>query len=184
MPSRSALAVLAAALVGGGAVGGAALSGQDAAPSGQERSREALVAERGARVMPFSLDATTHVFDATRTGGVQRVVAHDPRDARQIGLIRGHLRKEAAAFRRGDFGDPASIHGESMPGLATLEAGYERIDVIYRDRADGAQITYRTGDRALAGAVGDWFAAQLRDHGADATSGGGPSPSEHEAHQG
>lgn len=170
MPDRRITSLIAAAAL---AVGGALAVG---ATGGEGDSREAAVAERGARVMPFSLDATTHVFDATATGGSQRVVADNPRDREQIRLVRGHLRKEAVAFRRGDFGDPASIHGKQMPGLAALQAGFQRIKVIYRDLPDGAEITYRTGDRALASAVADWFDAQLRDHGTDAAKGNEERP--------
>jgi len=173
MPDRRIIALLAA----GGVVAVVAVGGEG-------RPREVAVAERGAKVMPFSLDATTHVFDATATGGTQRVVADDPRDGEQIRLIREHLRREAVAFRRGDFADPASIHGTEMPGLAALEAGYERIEVSYRDLPDGAEIAYRTDDPALAVAVADWFDAQLGDHGGDAVKGEGRSDSDHSSHQG
>jgi len=173
MPKRPIIALLAfAVLAAGGAVAAFAWGGE-------ERSREAAIAERGAKVMPFSLDATTHVFDATATGGTQRVVADDPRDRGEIRLIREHLRDEATAFQRGDFADPASIHGEDMPGLEALQAGFERIEVSYRDLPDGAEIAYRTDDRALAGALADWFEAQLRDHGGDATTGDDPDHSSH-----
>lgn len=141
----------------------------------EDQSREAVVAERGATVMPFSLDATTHVFDAEIRGGTQRVVVDDPSDSDQIRLVREHLRTEAAAFRRGDFADPASIHGHEMPGIAALKTGYKRIDVRYRELPDGAEIAYRTDDRSLAGAVASWFDAQLADHGDDATKGTGRS---------
>jgi len=173
MRKRPIIALLAVAvLAAGGAVAAVAMGGE-------ERSREAAVAERGATVMPFSLDATTHVFDATATGGSQRVVADDPRDRDQIRLIRQHLREEAAAFQRGDFADPASIHGEEMPGLAALQGGFKRIEVSYLDLPDGAEIAYRTDDPALAAALADWFEAQLRDHGGDATTGDDANHSSH-----
>ncbi len=163
MPDRRIIALLAAAtLAVGGAVAGVTTGNDD-------RTREAAVAERGAKVMPFSLDATTHIFDADDTGGTQRVIADDRSDSEQIRLVREHLRKEAAAFQRGDFADPASIHGNDMPGLAALKAGFNRIAVSYRDLPDGAEIAYRTNDRGLATAVGNWFNAQLTDHGKDAT---------------
>jgi hypothetical protein len=49
--------------------------------------RQAEVAQRGATVMPFDLDRTTHRFTKSPTGGVQSVVADDPADATQIGRI-------------------------------------------------------------------------------------------------
>ena len=44
-------------------------------------SRQAEVAEAGAEVMPFDLDATTHIFTATDSGGTQEVIADDASDA-------------------------------------------------------------------------------------------------------
>ena len=155
-------AVTAVALVAGGAR-------QD--PGEGRTERQALVAERGQTVMPFDLEQTTHRFTPTVTGGVQDVVADQRGDTEQIDLIRAHLRKEAAAFSRGDFADPARIHGADMPGLAELQDGYDRFEVHYEDRADGATLTYTTEDSALADALHEWFQAQLGDHGAHAESG-------------
>ncbi|MFE9677181.1 aspartate carbamoyltransferase [Streptomyces sp. NPDC006259] len=133
--------------------------------------RQETVAERGQSVMPFDLEQTTHRFTPTETGGVQDVVADQADDTKQIGLIRTHLQQEATAFGRGDFGDPAQIHGDSMPGLKGLQEGYERIEVRYRERPDGATLTYATDEPALVDALHDWFQAQLSDHGDHAESG-------------
>ncbi|MEU5891801.1 aspartate carbamoyltransferase [Streptomyces sp. NPDC047461] len=137
----------------------------------RQSARQAAVAERGQTVMPFDLEQTTHHFTPTETGGVQDVVADQPDDTPQIGLIRTHLQQEADAFSRGDFGDPARIHGDSMPGLKGLQEGYERIEVRYRERSDGATLTYATDEPALVDALHDWFEAQLSDHGGHAESG-------------
>lgn len=133
--------------------------------------RQEAVAERGRTVMPFDLEETTHHFTPTKTGGVQDVVADQPDDATQVNLIRTHLQQEAEAFSQGDFGDPAQIHGDSMPGLVELEEGYKHIEVRYRERPDGATLTYETEAPALVDALHDWFEAQLSDHGDHAESG-------------
>lgn len=132
-------------------------------------TRQADIAERGAQVMPFDLERTTHIFEPRDDGGFQSVVADDPSDAEQIGLIRSHLQEEADKFRRGDFGDPATIHGDAMPGLEALRAGSGHIDLRYGELPDGGQIRYTTTDPTLVTALDDWFAAQLSDHGSDAT---------------
>ena len=80
--------------------------------------RQESVAAAGAQVMPFDLDATTHIFTDTDTGGIQDVVADDPTDVANIEMIEQHLAEEAAKFRTGDFSDPESIHGSTMPGSA------------------------------------------------------------------
>jgi len=133
------------------------------------RSRQAEVAARGAQVMPFGLEQTTHVFQQLPDGGLQTVTANDPANTEQIALIQAHLQEEAVKFRRGDFGDPATIHGQDMPGLADLKAGATKIDVQYTALPDGGQIRYTTSDPALTMALHHWFAAQISDHGAHAT---------------
>ena len=122
------------------------------------------VAAIGAAVMPFDLDATTHVFEKTPEGGLQQVVS-DTNDPEQILLIRQHLQEEATRFASGDFHDPAMIHGEEMPGLHDLVMGHERLAIEYGELPDGAQIRYSSGDPELVTALHMWFDAQLADHG-------------------
>ncbi len=130
-----------------------------------EQRRQAVVAERGAAVMPFDLDQTMHHFERLPDGGLQTVKADSASDAEQIALIQAHLREEAGRFSRGDFDDPATIHGDDMRGLAALRQGAGRITVSYDALPDGAQIRYTTTDPALVDALHDWFAAQVSDHG-------------------
>jgi hypothetical protein len=153
---RAALVAIAVAAVGGAGFGIAtAFTGP---------SREDLVAERSAEVMPFDLAATTHHFEPTPEGGRQTVVADDPGDRGQITLIQQHLRAEAAALDRGEFGDPAQIHGSDMPGLAALESNPDELAVSFHPRADGAELRYATDDPVVLDALHDWFAAQSSDH--------------------
>jgi hypothetical protein len=129
--------------------------------------RQALVAERGATVMPFDLSRTTHVFAKQKDGGIQTVIAKTG-NAADVPKIRGHLREEAAAFSRGAFTDPAAIHGMAMPGLAALSSGFRRIRIRYTDVPAGGRIRYSSNDPALVQALHVWFDAQLMDHGAHA----------------
>jgi hypothetical protein len=171
--SRRRVVVAGVGVVLAGAVTAVALvtGGSQQESDADRTERQALVAERGKTVMPFDLEQTTHRFTPTATGGIQDVVADHRGDSEQIGLLRAHLRKEAEAFGRGDFADPARIHGADMPGLAELRDGHDRIAVRYEERADGATLTYTTKDSALVDALHDWFEAQLGDHGAHAESG-------------
>jgi hypothetical protein len=133
--------------------------------------RRSDVAARGALVMPFDLDATTHTFTDADDGGVQVVTADDPDDAVQIERIRMHLRREGDKFARGDFEDPAAIHGHDMEGVADLEAGHREITVTYTDVPDGGRLTYATDRPDLVAAVHAWFARQVVDHGVHAETG-------------
>lgn len=122
----------------------------------------------GAGVMPFDLAKTTHVFRMTESGGVQRVLVKDASATDQVAMIQQHLKHEAEAFQRGDYTDPAALHGSDMPGLKELQAGAKQIHVTYAALPDGAGITFRTTNRHLLTAIHRWFGSQLSEHGADA----------------
>jgi hypothetical protein len=79
-------------------------------------------------------------------------------------LIQGHLLDEAEMFRRGDYSDPAEIHGMDMPGLEELRAGYREIAVEYFELDDGARLVYTTSDDTLVDALHRWFDRQMMDH--------------------
>ena len=157
MKVRTAAALLAAAV-----------STTSSAALAADAPRQVQVERNSEKVMPFSMQSSKHVFIPTATGGVQTVLVPGGNRA-QIGLVRSHLHKEAVAFARGDFRDPASIHGGDMPGLQAMHAGSNRITVRYADVPNGAKITYATADPALVSALHAWFKAQVNDHGAHAT---------------
>jgi hypothetical protein len=136
---------------------------------GAASSRQEVVRDRGQQVMPFDLDQTTHTFRATDTGGIESVTTKTSENKEQIPLIREHLRKEQRRFSRGDFSDPMATHGMTMPGLDVLRDRAASIRITYSERARGAQLTYATDSPTVREAIHEWFAAQLQDHGADAT---------------
>ena len=128
-------------------------------------TRQSQVAARGAQVMPFDLEQTIHVFQRLDDGGRQTVTVKDPANAQQIALIQSHLQHEADKFRRGDFSDPARIHGDEMPGLAELKTGFVQIDIHYTALPNGGEIRYTTANPSLVTALHRWFMAQVSDHG-------------------
>jgi hypothetical protein len=143
----------------------AALSGCGSSSATDHDSRQDEVAERGAQVMPFDLEKTTHRFSKNIHGVTETVVADDPADVQQITLIRAHLRKERSRFADGDFADPAAIHGRDMPGLRILEQGAPAIDIRYTDVREGGRITFKARDPDLVNALHAWADAQVDDHG-------------------
>jgi hypothetical protein len=135
-----------------------------AAPAlADEAAHRAEVERKSEHVMPFSMNRTHHVFNATVDGGTQAVLVLDG-DPRQIALVRSHLRKEARAFARGDFSDPQAIHGAAMPGLAALKSSRGKLGVRYAEIGDGAQIVFTSRDPRTVEALHRWFAAQVSDH--------------------
>lgn len=134
-----------------------------------QAQRQADVSQRGKDVMPFSLDATQHIFSKNAEGGVQKVVARQPADAQQVRLVRQHLKDIQAQFLKGDFSGPSHIHGQQMPGLAELQAAPAgQIAIQYQDVPGGAQLTFATRNALLVAAIHEWFDAQVSDHGKDA----------------
>ena len=89
-------------------------------------------------------------------------------DARQVALVRSHLRKEAAAFARGDYSDPMTIHGATMPGIDGLRKAGAGIAISYAKIPSGARITFVSADAQVVAALHSWFGAQVSDHGHDA----------------
>jgi hypothetical protein len=134
----------------------------------QEMGQQEHVHQMGQTVMPFDLDKTTHIFEMTDSGGVQSVVVKDAQDKDQVELIRQHLRHEAEAFQQGDYADPTSLHGATMPGLSELESHHAEITVSYSELPLGAALTFETQNRHLVTEIHRWFGAQLSEHGADA----------------
>lgn len=96
-----------------------------------DAERQAEVAQRGAEVMPFSLKATTHIFTKSDDGGSQQVIAKNPSDSRQIGLIRKHLREIQTQFQRGDFSGPARTHGSRHARVGATQGGKAWSDIDY-----------------------------------------------------
>ena len=130
-------------------------------------------AEREREVMPFNLEQTLHIFEDTRAGGIERVIAQAG-DTENIRLIREHLKEESERFAQGDFSDPAYLHGETMSGLSKLKAAGEagKLEVAYEPLPEGAQLTFESDDPAVIIALHLWFQAQVADHGDHAS---GPS---------
>jgi hypothetical protein len=135
---------------------------------GPTATKQEHIHQMGQTVMPFDLNKTTHIFRMTDSGGVQSVVVKNAQDKDQIPLVRQHLRHEAEAFQHGDYSDPTSLHGKTMPGVSELEGHHASIAVAYSELPLGAALTFKTGDRHLATEIHRWFGAQLSEHGADA----------------
>ena len=119
-------------------------------------------------VMPFDLGKTLHIFKMTMEGGIERVVTREAQWNDQVPSIQKHLQLEAERFQKGDYSDPAKLHGANMPGLKELQEGAARIKVSYATLPNGAEIRFETSDIRLLTAIHRWFGAQLSEHGADA----------------
>lgn len=132
------------------------------------QTRQEHIHQMAHSVMAFDMSKTVHIFKMTESGGVMRVAAKDSGASDQIALIQQHLQHEAEQFQKGNYSDPAMLHGANMPGLKELQGGASHIKVSYSSLPNGAEITFETKDMRLLTAVHRWFGAQLSEHGADA----------------
>jgi|SRR5215469_11174821 len=131
--------------------------------------RQQAVAQKGAMAMPFNVHNSTHVFQKNTTGGIQQVLAKDPKDKDLISDIRDHLLMEAERFSQGDYSDPMKIHGKDMPGVQYLrKVKPGQIAITYRELPAGAAVDYVGRDTITVDAIHKWFDAQLSDYGEDA----------------
>ena len=131
-------------------------------------TRQAEVARRGADVMPFDLQATTHTFTKTADGGTQRVTAKNSADSRQVDLVRAHLHDIQARFLKGDFSGSVHIQGEAMPGLAQLKAADPGRVAALRDETP----TIRSGRFDLQRGWSSWPAVAATPAGGFDSEGG------------
>src|SRR5215472_3897907 len=76
------------------------------------------LSERGAQVMGFSQEKTTHHFELNQDGGVIEARANNLKDAATLGEIRGHFGHIAKMFAAGDFNAPMLVHAQNVPGTA------------------------------------------------------------------
>lgn len=139
-----------------------------AMPISAQITQQERVHHMSSDVMPFDVSKAMHIFRMTEDGGVERVIAKEPAVGEIIVKIQQHLQHEAEQFQKGDYADPANLHGAEMPALKELQERASQIKVSYLALPNGAEITFSTRDLHALTAVHRWFGAQLSEHGADA----------------
>src|SRR6476659_3014559 len=83
-------------------------------------TQQSALDERGAHVMGFDQQKTTHHFYLYPDGGAIDVAANDPNDEADIKAARAHLPHIAKMFGEGDFSAPVLVHATNVPGTADL----------------------------------------------------------------
>ncbi len=150
-PSRELLVVL----IGLAAVGHVAAA--------QERDHHAMNA-RGDKVMGFDQAATSHHFFLYEDGGAIEVTVKDRADKKNLDAIRSHLPHIMQSFGKGDFSDPAFVHGEGVAGTETMQRLRDRIAYKYEDMRDGGRIRISTRHARALAAVHEFLRFQITEH--------------------
>jgi hypothetical protein len=150
--------IIAAALL---AFAPAAAAG-DQTPSTHRHSAE--LNARGAKIMGFDQEKTTHRFLLFADGGAIVVAISDPADAANLAAIRSHLPHLATMFGAGNFAAPMLVHDANVPGATDLARLRDRIEYKYTETRDGGRVDITTTDAGAVAAVHAFLRFQITDH--------------------
>ena len=119
---------------------------------------------RGAHVMGFDQDATTHHFYLYADGGAIDVAANDQADRVNVTAIRSHLPHIVQMFGSGDFSSPMLVHAANVPGTADLARLTDRVRFSYVETTRGGRVEAKTSDPAALEALYAFLRFQISDH--------------------
>jgi hypothetical protein len=130
----------------------------------QQASHPSSLDERGAHVMGFDQQKTTHHFYLYADGGAIDVSANDPNDQSDISAARAHLPHIAKMFGNGDFSAPVLVHATNVPGTADLARLKDRLSYRYEETPRGGRVNIVTADPEALAALHSFLRFQIADH--------------------
>jgi len=129
------------------------------------QDHHASAGRRGANVMGFDQERTSHHFSLFTDGGRIDVRVKDPSDTANRDGIRSHLPHIARMFANGDFNAPMLVHdATSVPGTTVMAARKSTIQYRYVETADGGRVEIVTTDPEAIGAVHAFLRFQIAEH--------------------
>lgn len=126
--------------------------------------RHADVNRRGAQVMGFEQEKTTHHFYLYPDGGAIDVAVNDAADGTNLEAIRAHLPHIAMLFGAGNFEAPMLVHDTNVPGTAQMAQWKDRITYSYVETPKGGRVDIRTADAGALAAIHAFLEFQIIDH--------------------
>jgi hypothetical protein len=130
----------------------------------QQMEKQKALKKRGADVMGFDQDATTHHFKLTPDGGAIEVTAKIGADSAVVAEVRNHLRAIASEFARGNFNQPFQTHGEVPSGVSVMQKSDRAISYRYEDLPLGGAVRIETKDTRAREAVHEFLRYQITEH--------------------
>ncbi len=124
----------------------------------------AQMEHRGDQAMGFSHEKTTHHFLLLSNGGAIQVEANDPNDDMSRDQIRKHLSHIAQMFADGNFDAPMLIHGQTPPGVATMQKLKKEIHYEYVQTDRGARVVITTNSDKALSAIHEFLRFQIKEH--------------------
>lgn len=130
----------------------------------QTATDHAQMNHRGAQVMGFDQEKTTHHFLLFEDGGAIDVSAKDMTNKTDLEAIRAHLPHIAMKFGQGDFAAPALVHATDVPGTKELATLKDKVSWTYAETPAGGRVDILTTDPAALSAVHAFLKYQIEDH--------------------
>jgi hypothetical protein len=119
---------------------------------------------RGAQVMGFSQEKTTHHFVLTFDGGVIDVRANDVKDTKSRAEIRMHFQHIVSMFANGDFTDPMLVHATNVPGTAVMKQRKDELHWDFVETPRGAKLVITADNKPALDALHEFLRFQIEDH--------------------
>jgi hypothetical protein len=119
---------------------------------------------RGAQVMGFDQDKTTHHFFLYEDGGAIDVSVKDAADKTNLDAIRAHLPHIVVMFSEGNFEAPMMVHGTTVPGTPEMKAAKTAIKWVYEETPKGGRVNITTTNAAALKGVHAFLTYQITDH--------------------
>jgi hypothetical protein len=129
-----------------------------------QQDHQAMVNEHGDHVMGFSHDKTTHHFELHYDGGLIDVRANDAKDSESRDQIRSHFHHIAQMFAEGNFNAPMLVHGQNVPGTATMTQLKNQLHWELQETSRGARLVVTADSKLALEAVHQFLRFQIEDH--------------------
>ena len=121
--------------------------------------------QRGALVMGFDQNRTTHHFLLFTDGGAIDVSVNDPADTQNRAAIRSHLPHIAMMFGEGNFDAPMLVHDSTnVPGTKLMTERKGVIRYQYVETLNGGRVNIVTSDPDALAAVHAFLKFQIAEH--------------------
>jgi hypothetical protein len=146
------------------ATAAAALGAQVATTTAPTQDPHAQMNHRGAQVMGFDQDKTSHHFYLYADGGAIEVSVKDAADTTNLTAIRAHLPHIVVMFSEGNFEAPMMVHGTTVPGTPEMKAVKGAITWKYEEQAKGGRVTITSADAGALKAIHTFLRYQITDH--------------------
>lgn len=141
-----------------------AASTQGQAQSTAAQDPHAQMNHRGAMVMGFDQDKTTHHFFLYEDGGAIDVSVKDAADRTNLDAIRAHLPHLVVMFGEGNFEAPMMVHGVSVPGTPEMKKVKDAITWKYEETVKGGRVNITTANPDALKAIHVFLRYQITDH--------------------